>query len=71
MQELLTITTDGPGGVLSLRTEKNTTETGAQQMTCLFLTRTHNLRVYTTQLRNSFLTGSILNKHSQMRSDQI
>lgn len=36
MQELLTIT-DGLGGVLSLRTEKNTTETGAQQMTCLFL----------------------------------
>lgn len=36
MQELLTIT-DGLGGVLSLRTEKNTTETGAQQTTCLFL----------------------------------
>lgn len=33
MQELLTIT-DGLGGVFHLRTEKNTTETGAQQTTC-------------------------------------
>lgn len=45
MQELLTIT-DGLGGVFHLRTEKNTTETGAQQTTCLFLIeREHRITV--------------------------